>query len=211
MSAVRSVAIIENNAAARAQLRQAVENADFRVHCFIGAAAALVKVRDGGFSMVIFGLDGDDGDPIAMCQVLSRVSPVITVTSHHDPERCARALEHGADDCVVRPLSARELIARMRNVLRRVNSGGHNDDALSCSLREMQLWSLVSKHDLTRGEAELLAVLAGTRSPLALVQLAQILDAKAGTVKSQIQGLRRKLGRGRIVNRVRLGYDLMTD
>lgn len=209
---VRPVAIIENDAAARAELRNAIEDAGFRAHCFGDAASAVAKVKDRGFAAAIFSLDLRNDDPFAMCGALSRVVPLIAITDAREGDRCAQALEAGADDCAVRPLPPRELIARLRNVMRRVEMDVDGEEGLSISIAEMRVRTGRTVHNLTRGEAELLAVLADRApSPLSPAQLAEILGAKKGTVQSRIKSLRKKLGVTRLANRARLGYHLVLE
>jgi DNA-binding response OmpR family regulator len=66
------------------------------------------------------GLDG-----ISVCTQLREVSdiPIIILTALEDESDAARALERGADDYIRKPFGASELVARVRTVLRRANSG----------------------------------------------------------------------------------------
>lgn len=209
---MRPVAIIESNPTARAELRKAVEGAGFRTDCFIDGDAALETLRLRPFSLAIFDLD-TVSDPFAFCSEISRVVPLITVTSDCDAELCARALESGADDCVTRPLQPRELIARVRNVLRRTDRElappDEERESLTISISEMRVRNGNAVYELSRGEAELLAVLLEqTPTPLSIPRLAAILGAKPATVQSRLKSIRRKIGATRLVTRARLGYFL---
>lgn len=210
---MRPVAIIENNATARFELRNAVEDAGFRTDCFEDSESALTTLRDRAFALVIFDLNAGGVDPFAVCHEISRVAPLITVTAACDSEICARALESGADDCVKRPLAPRELIARVRNVLRRTEQQGElTVDSMSISISEMRVRNGTEVHELSRGEAEVLALLAEhSPKPLSPTHIAQVLGAKPSTVQSRIKSLRRKLGPERLATRSRLGYYLVSE
>ena len=83
-------------------------------------------------------------------------------------------------------------------------------DSLSVSISEMRIRTGTETHDLTRGETELLAVLIQhAPAPLPVRRIAELLDARRGTIESRIKSLRRKLGGGRLVSRGGLGYQLV--
>lgn len=206
---VRSVAIIDETRCA--ELRGAIEAAGFRAECFATATGALAQLRTRTFALAILDLGLRDTDPFAVCREISRHLPIITVASELGEETCVKALECGADDCVSRATSGRELIARIRNVLRRSTSQDESAyDSLSVSISEMRIRTATETHDLTRGETELLAVLIQhAPAPLPVRRIAELLDARRGTIESRIKSLRRKLGGGRLVSRGGLGYQLV--
>ncbi len=210
---MRPLAIIESDAHLAAEIRSAVESAGFRADCFSDGASALKILHARSFALVILDLETPGLDAFSVCSEAAQVAPVITLTSEDAEERCIRALESGADDCLCRPFGERELVARVQNVLRRANHGFdiHGGfDALEISLREMRVRTGASTFDLTRGEAELLAVLLEhAPAPLTVARIASILSAKRGTIESRIKSLRKKLGAHRLASRGRLGYELV--
>lgn len=210
---MQPLAIIESDAALSVEIRSAVESAGFRTGSFHDAASALAGLRQNRFSLAILGLDRHDADPIALCREASEVVPVIAITSRRGEETCVRALAVGADDCICRPIQDRELVARVRNVLRRahVEEETHAGLAeLSLSVAEMRVHSGDAVHDLSRGETEVLALLlAHAPKPLTSAQLAALLPAPRGTVESRIKSLRKKLGPERLVRRGGFGYQVV--
>ena len=193
------------------ELRTAIEAAGFHAECFSTASAALTQLRTRAFALAILDLALRDTDPFAVCREISRTLPIITITPDAGEEACVRALECGADDCVPRTTSGRELIARIRNVLRRSTTDDEKEyDSLSVSISEMRIRTATETHDLTRGETELLAVLIQhAPAPLPVRRIAELLSARRGTIESRIKSLRRKLGGGRLVSRGGLGYQLV--
>ena len=186
-----------------------LEAAGFRAECFASGIVAASELRARAFSLAILDLELRDTDPYAMCREVSHHLPVITVASECVEDACVRALESGADDCVVRATPGRELVARVHNVLRRMN-GGERYDSLEASISEMRVHAGSATHDLTRGETEVLAVLLRhAPAPVTIQQICEALGAKRNTVGSRIKSLRRKLGRERLVSRGSLGYQLL--
>lgn len=209
---MRPLAIIEQDSAASATLRRNIEAAGFHAHCFPDSATALTSIRRRTFSLAILDLDLRDSDPFAVCREVSRIVPVITMTGEENEDLRMRAFEAGADDCVNRTLTARELVARVRNILRRAAATANDTcdlDALSISLPEMRVRTAGVVHELSRGEAEVLSLLLEySPAPLTAVEIARILPAKRATIESRIKSLRKKLGPGRLVTRGRFGYEL---
>lgn len=197
---MRPVAIVESNAVQCARLEEAVETAGLRSETYPTADAALARLRKRACALAIVGIDaGDD-----FYREASTLAPLIVVC--HD---CAPVLENGADDCVASTTSPRELAARIHSVLRRIP---HPEEAPSISIAEMRVRTGAATHNLTRGEAELLAVLLQhSPTPVAIHTLVELLGARRGTVESRIKSVRTKLGPGRLVSRGSLGYQLMEE
>lgn len=206
---MRPLAIIENGVAFGAEVRPAIESAGFHAEFYACANDALADLHHHVFALALVGLGNED--PFAICHEASRVVPVIAVAADCAEEVCVRAFESGADDCVVRGVAARELVARIRNVLRRAEEGDRDAlGELSASVSTMRVNASGTAHDLTRGEAELLALLLEhAPRPLTPLEIAHMLRANRGTIESRIKTLRRKLGAERLVSRGRLGYQLV--
>ncbi len=208
---MRPLAIIEQDVVFTAQLRTFVEAAGFRAECFDDPAAAMSEMRRRAFSLAILDLGVSGSDPYALCREMSGLAPLITVTAECKAEVCVRAFESGADDCLVRPVAERELVARIRNVLRRAdgNAPQHHLDSVSISIPEMRVRHGDEVRDLTRGETEILALLLEySPTPLTPARMAALLTSPRGTIETRIKSLRAKLGKEALVSRGRLGYQL---
>ena len=207
---MRPLAIIESDSAHAASLHAALEAAGFRAQCFSSGSAALPHVRAQEFALAILDLDLRDTDPFAMCSEARQHLPVIALASACTAETCIRALESGADDCIRRKTSGRELVARVRAILRRSDPAGDGAaHSLALSIAEMRIRASDATHDLTRGETEVLSLLLTYMpAPITALRMAEPLHARRGTVESRIRSLRQKLGPGKLVSRGRLGYQL---
>ena len=97
------------------------------------AAATAAQMRaclsQGGIDVVILDVMLPDGDGLAICAALRQRPetahlPVIMLTAQGDPHSRVLGLELGADDYVAKPFEPRELVARIKAVLRRRNGPG---------------------------------------------------------------------------------------
>jgi DNA-binding response OmpR family regulator len=206
---MRPLAIIENDAGTSTEIRTAIEAAGFQTDWFRDGASALSNLSRRTFALAIVDLENVDTDPFSICREASRFVPVIALGADSGADQCLRAFEHGADDCVPRQVPGRELVARIRNLLRRTDEHAQPDTLLS-AVAEMRIRDEGETRDLTRGESELLALLISrSPSPLTVSQMSEILGVKRGTLESRIKSLRKKLGHERLVSRGSLGYQLL--
>lgn len=211
---MRTLALIENDAAFATELRKSVEAEGFRTEWFTEGSSAVASLAKGAYALAIVDLAILDTDPFEVCRSISSVHPVIALTTDRSEETCVRALEAGADDCLRRPFPPRELVARIRNLLTRAepSDGVEELDTLAVFVDAMRVRVNGETHNLTRGETEVLSMLLDrSPTPLTIDAMVAMLPAatrvKRGTIESRIKSLRRKLG-GRLVSRGRLGYQL---
>ncbi len=205
LTRVPSVLVIEDDLRIREGLAQALANAGHAVRTDSRGTDALHTVVTWQPDVVVLDLglpDLDGADVLAMMRGVTSV-PVIVATARDDEEEVVRLLDAGADDYVVKPYSAAQLLARIRAVLRR----SHNEDALS----EITVGGLVVDTDrrtvtldgkpieLSRLEFDLLAHLA-RRSPEVVARrelLSEVWRQPHGgadkTIDVHVSWLRRKL------------------
>ncbi|MGN7380641.1 MULTISPECIES: response regulator [unclassified Paenibacillus] len=178
-----------------------------RVTHAISAEAALELLRKQLYDLLLIdwmlpGLSGTD-----LCREVQRERkvPVIMLTAKTDEWDKVIALEIGADDYITKPFGMRELLARIKAVLRRTGSAGVAEDKVlrSGSLTIDPLRHEVKKNDklisLTPTEFELLVTLA--EQPGRVFSRLQLIDQTLGevyygyerTIDSHIRNLRRKI------------------
>jgi two-component system catabolic regulation response regulator CreB len=99
-------------------------------HCLTGGEALRVAGEEA-FDLAILDVGLPDIGGFALCRELRRAKsqvgidlPVIFLTAHDAEAERIMGLEIGADDYVTKPFSPRELVARVRVVLRRGHGGG---------------------------------------------------------------------------------------
>ncbi|HVF47326.1 MAG TPA: response regulator transcription factor [Pyrinomonadaceae bacterium] len=149
-------------------------------------------------------------------------TPIIILTAKASESDKLMGLELGADDYMIKPFSVKELVARIRAVLRRsaVNEASrYEDEHLSIDFTEMRVACRGQNVKLTRKEFALLEALA--RNPNRLAPRQKLLDDVWGytyfgdtrTLDVHIRRLRQKLGdcASRIETVVGIGYRFMGD
>ncbi|SDI64509.1 DNA-binding response regulator, OmpR family, contains REC and winged-helix (wHTH) domain [Actinokineospora alba] len=186
-----------------------------------GQAALAAARRVKPVAVVLdIGLPGMDG--IEVCRAMRKDgdwTPVLFVTARDDEVDRVLGLELGADDYVTKPFSPRELVARVRTVLRRANGPGAGEvlsaGGTRLDLGERRVWTDAGEVALTSTEFDLLAHLM--RRPGQVFDRAQLLSAVWGyaaaagtrTVDVHIAQLRAKLGAQCPIRTVRsVGYSV---
>src|SRR5712691_5255600 len=157
-------------------------------------------------SLVVLDLMLPGTDGLSLCRWIRERSdlPVIMVTALGEEADRLAGLELGADDYLTKPFSPRELVARVKSVLRRVDAAGAGGDVLRrgdlvIDFARMQVSRNGAAIDLTPTEFQLFAALA--RQPGRIFTRAQLLDAVRGTdvdsferaIDTHIKNLRRKV------------------
>ena len=118
----RKVLLIEDDQRVRRVLRLALEDEGFEVSEAATGSQGLEATRATRPDVVLLDLMLPDTDGFSVCRDLRKGSnvPVIMVTARTDSHDVVGGLEAGADDYVTKPLVAKELTARIRALLRRV-------------------------------------------------------------------------------------------
>jgi two-component system catabolic regulation response regulator CreB len=155
-------------------------------------------------SLIILDLmlpDGNGGDLLRTLRSEGRLTPVIVLSSRESEVDRIAALEGGADDYVTKPFSPREVVARVRAVLRRMTPSEQLDPEPSISVDRTGRQASVAGRslELTRVEFDLLATLS--ESPGRVYTRTELIDRVWGngfaitdrTIDSHIKSLRRKL------------------
>src|SRR5512143_549871 len=114
----------------------------FQVEAVGDGRRALDRLREGGHELVILDLQLPGMDGLTLCAELrrdkrTRALPVIMLTARADEADRIVGLEVGADDYVVKPFSPKELVARVRALLRRAERREEDEAPLRDGLLEI--------------------------------------------------------------------------
>jgi two-component system alkaline phosphatase synthesis response regulator PhoP len=149
------------------QARDYLEKGGFRVVTAGDGKTALAVARHERPDLIVLDLNLPEMDGLDVCRALRRESdvPIIMLTARVDEADRLIGLELGADDYITKPFSPRELVARVRAVLRRVQGGVHQPGLvrvgdLEIDLQGHRVTRAGEAIRLTRSEFNLLAVLA---------------------------------------------------
>lgn len=186
--------------------RDYLEKSGFGVVTAVDGATALATFRHEKPDLVVLDLNLPGMDGLDVCRALRRESdvPIIMLTARVEEMDRLIGLELGADDYITKPFSPRELVARVRAVLRRVSGGVHQPGLVRAGDLEIDLQGhKVSRAEetveLSRTEFNLLALLAQnpgqtfTRSQLLSRLHGVVYDGYDRSIDAHIKNLRRKL------------------
>jgi DNA-binding response OmpR family regulator len=178
----------------------------FRVLVAGDGGTALAAARSEPPDLVVLDLNLPGMDGLEVCRALRRFSdvPIVMLTARAEEADRLIGLELGADDYIVKPFSPRELVARVRAVLRRARGELRQPAVIQARGLEIDIEGHTVRRDgetvpVTRSEFNLLAVLA--QSPGQTFSREQLLERIHGvaydgydrSVDSHIKNLRRKL------------------
>jgi two-component system, OmpR family, response regulator ResD len=215
------VLVVDDEKALRRLLRLYLSKEGFAVTEAENGADAISLLRRGGIDLALVDVMLPEIDGFELVRLIRKEStvPIILVTARGEETNRVVGLELGADDYVVKPFSAPEVVARVRAQLRRAQGFGPDDSILrrnGVELDRAERRCLVGGKpvELTRREFDLLAVLL--EHPGRVYTREQLLAEAWGTtflsektVDVHVAGLRRKLGQAITITPLRgVGYRL---
>jgi DNA-binding response OmpR family regulator len=198
--------IVEDDQSIARLIRDYLDRAGYGVITAGDSETALTRIRTDKPDVIVLdlGLPGRDG--IELLREVRRFTntPVIIVTARGDETDRVVGLELGADDYMVKPFSPRELVARVRAVLRRTEPTEVNRDVirvgdLTLDIPRMRAEMKGEVVDLTPTEFQL--VLTRASQPGRVFTRNQLLDAVHGVafesyeraIDAHIKNIRRKI------------------
>jgi len=217
-----TILLVEDEEDIASLVRAYLERDGFRVVWATRGTEGLAELERNDVRLAILDLQLPDADGFDVCRAIRSTSslPVVMLTARDEEVDRVTGLELGADDYVTKPFSPRELAARVRAVLRRVEPDETDDRLLAGDVeldRQARTVTVAGAEvELTSREFDLLWHLA--LRPGIVVTRAQLLDRVWGitfpggtrTVDVHVGQLRRKLGRPRLIRTVRgSGYKVV--
>jgi two-component system, OmpR family, response regulator RegX3 len=203
----RTILLVEDEVSITEPLAEALRSEGFETKVAGTVSEALELARNAP-DLVLLDVMLPDGSGFDVCRELRQSSrvPIIMLTTRGEEADRVVGLELGADDYVVKPFSAREVVARIRAVLRRVGETAPTEDGpieigelrLDPSRREAMHRGEVL--ELSRKEFDLLELLM--RSAGSVVSRERLIEevwdtnwfGSTKTLDVHVSGIRRKLG-----------------
>ena len=201
-----TVLVVEDEIEIARIVRDYLRNAGFEVIVVGDGGSAVASVRSAKPDLLVLdlGLPGRDGLDVAREIRRWSDTPIVMLTARGDETDRIVGLELGADDYVVKPFSPKELVARVRAVLRRSRTAARGDEIVRAGDVEidtgkMRVSVAGTSVELTPTEFQLLATLA--REPGRVFTRSQLLDAVHGVaiesyeraIDAHVKNLRRKI------------------
>ena len=205
----RTILIVEDEESITTPLAEALERDGFNAEVVHTVADALGRGRTLRPDLVLLDIGLPDGSGLDVCRELRSSSnvPIIILSARGEEADRVVGLELGADDYVVKPFSARELVARIRAVLRRTSAaatpapiGPQQIGAIELDPSARTVILEGEPLELTRKEFDLLALLMGQAGTV--VSRERLIDevwdvnwfGSTKTLDVHVSGLRKKLG-----------------
>jgi two-component system KDP operon response regulator KdpE len=203
-----SVLVVAGDAALSQTIRTTLSVTGFVLEDVASSVEAVARVLRSSYELVLVGLGEKSFDGFEICSQLRAVSPnlgIVLISRRGGLQDEIRALEAGADDCVSVPFRFREVVGRLRAVLRRPEPGG---GAVGTILRAGDLkvdttsrvcWQARHKIHLSPREFDLLVALmkcperALTHVKLLVAVWGQEVKHDADYLRSYIKALREKI------------------
>ena len=206
------VLVVDDDIAVRQLVSEYLVQNDFRVSEAASGAELMGAFRAQVVDLVLLDLrlHGEDGMQLLRQLRAESQLPVIILTGRAEEADRVMGLELGADDYLTKPFSPRELLARIRTVLRRTHAGQEIHGAPVCRAYRLPGWELnlrtrkLSARDgrevaLSNGEFNLLAALLATANRVVtrdqLIEMSRRYDNEVydRAIDVQILRLRRKI------------------
>lgn len=214
------ILLVEDNEAIILGLEYLLEQEKYQPRTARNLEEARRAVRDFRPDLILLDISLPDGDGFSFCADLKKKSscPVIFLTAKEEEADVVKGLELGADDYIIKPFRNRELISRIKSVLRRAGKSG---SSLVCGEIELNLDTGKAYRDgaelkLTRLEYRILSSMLAYPGKLFTREeiLSQIWDISGNyvndnTLSVTVKRLREKIGDpyGKMIQTVRgIGY-----
>ena len=187
-----------------------LEREQYEVHATSSLGSVRGKLAERPTDLIVLDLNLPDGDGLSLCRELraeGHVGAIIMVTARDSPIDRVLGLELGADDYLIKPFEPRELIARIRNLLRRrvdesAESRGKRYARFGDWRLDLLQRRLIAADDrlVMLSSAEFKLLERFVRMPNTVLSREKLLPERKATVASdrsidlQISRLRQKLG-----------------
>jgi two-component system, OmpR family, alkaline phosphatase synthesis response regulator PhoP len=203
---MKTILVVDDEPKIATLARDYLEHAGFAVLTADDGPSALTTIRQRRPDLVVLdlGLPGLDGLDVTREIRRSSTIPIVMLTARDDELDKLLGLELGADDYLTKPFSPRELVARVRAVLRRADRPPEAAETIRAGDVVLDLPRMRAEVDgtvveLTPTEFQLLATMAAR--PGRIFTRAQLLDALHGiafetyerAIDSHVKNLRRKV------------------
>lgn len=173
MNENKKILVVDDEDRIRRLIRMYLERDDFIVEEAENGQEALEMALQNYYDVILLDIMMPEMDGIEVCQELrkEKMTPVIMLTAKGEESNRVQGFEVGADDYIVKPFSPREVVLRVKAVLRRTNQAGSNNSSsdsgnlivfphLTIDLDAYRVTSNNQEISLTPKEYELLVFLA---------------------------------------------------
>jgi DNA-binding response OmpR family regulator len=121
MTDQHGILVVEDETSIASFVAAYLKNAGYSVRTALNAQTALVEIANEMPSLIVLDLNLPDGDGVELCRRIRKSSdvPILMLTARDEDVDKIIGLEVGADDYLTKPFNPRELVARVKSILRR--------------------------------------------------------------------------------------------
>ena len=208
------ILVVDDHREIRELLARYFEKNGLRVSAADGGAGMRQIMRAAAIDVVVLDIMMPGEDGLTLCRQIRQTSdvPIVLLTAVSEETDRIVGLELGADDYVTKPFNPRELLARIRAILRRVASATRGDPSAPRTLYRFDRWTLdpashalldESGEPVALGTAEFRLLQAFVSRPGMVLTRDQLLDITAGrnaqifdrSIDNLVSRLRRRIER----------------
>lgn len=220
------ILLVEDNETITKGLKYSLEQENFEVETALNIVIAKTKITKEKFDLYLLDISLPDGDGYEICKYIKSKEdvPVVFLTAKDEESNVVQGLDMGADDYVIKPFRTRELISRIKSVLRRYYHEEIKESQIKCGNiiidnNKGEVYQDGNKIFFTSLEYKILYLLLSNKN--ILVTREQILDriwdvagnfVNDNTLTVYIKRIRNKLDdkEGKIIQTVRgIGYKVV--
>ena len=155
MSEQPGILVVEDETSIASFVAAYLKNAGYGVRTAATAQAAIAEMASEAPALIILDLNLPDGDGVELCRRIRKNSdvPILMLTARDEDVDKIIGLEVGADDYMTKPFNPRELVARVKSVLRRAAPDRRRAD--SAELRHGDLVINSGRREVFVGDEEI--------------------------------------------------------
>lgn len=131
---MRKILLVEDNEIIVKSLKYLLEQEKFDIKIAKNIVEAKTMIKKQKFDLYLLDITLPDGDGYEICQYVKKQKdvPVIFLTAKDEELNVVQCLDMGADDYIIKPFRNRELISRIKSVLRRYYHDEINENQIKC-------------------------------------------------------------------------------
>jgi DNA-binding response OmpR family regulator len=155
MTAPSTILVVEDETSIASFVAAYLRNAGYGVKTAASAQTALIQLAGDSPALIILDLNLPDGDGVELCRRIRKTSdvPILMLTARDEDIDKIIGLEVGADDYMTKPFNPRELVARVKSILRRAAPERRKGE--SEELQHGELTINAGKREVHVGEEEI--------------------------------------------------------
>lgn len=120
---MKKILVVEDNEIIVKGLRFLLSEENFEAYFCQTVKDTINQIKNNQFDLCVLDITLPDGTGFELCEYIKKYTdiPIIFLTARDEEENIVKGIDMGAEDYVVKPFRNKELISRIKNVLRRFN------------------------------------------------------------------------------------------